>query len=203
MISKIVHSYAALFLLCIFLSACATHQSVPTTYDATNKGKGQPFPIPPEFQNGNATLAQAKAWHYSLVDGDGPVQMTQADLTPTGRPAVFLYDPSHEGNGGHFYMVFEQTPRGLKYVGDIAGMFRAVTPDPAGNPRLIAYWHLGYNGNLIKLYTLTKGIFGKTAERSVDDHEDDNAADYQLVQDLFYSPAVSPATIARAFPITR
>jgi hypothetical protein len=185
----------------ILLATCTARPPASPAYDDSSKGKGERIPAPLEFQNGTATLSQAKAWHHSIVSGDEPVQSIEANLTPAGRPALCLYNPSNEGNGGHCYMVFEKTPRGLKYVGDIYGSFRAVPPDSSGDPRLVAYWHLGATGNRITLFTLTNGLFVVTAERFVDDHEGD--VDNQLVADLFDSPAVSPEAVNRAFPIRR
>jgi hypothetical protein len=178
----------------------ATPPPTPGVYDDSNKGKGIGT-VPVEFQNGTATLAQAKAWSYSVSNGDGPVQSTEANLTPTGRPAVFLFDPSGEGNGGHDYTVFEPTPRGLRYIGQIEGEFRVAPPDSAGNPRLMTYWHLGANDNVITLYTLKDGLFAYTAHRTL--HGPHGGEDSQLSAEFFASTTVSAELMARAFPLAQ
>jgi hypothetical protein len=187
--------------LTVLLAACTSVPRQPFAYDDTNKGKGEPSPIPAEFQNGTATLAQAKAWYYSICVGNGPVQCLEGNLTPDDRPAVFLHDASNEGTGGPFYMVFDKTSQGLKYIGNIAGGFRALPPDPAGHPRLVSGWHMSAQDCVLTLYTLEEGQLTQTAERY--SHSLPGDAESQLLSDLFDAPIVSAETIKRAFPAVR
>jgi hypothetical protein len=185
----------------ILLAACTSVSPSPAAYDDTNKGKGEALSVPVEFRNGTATLAQAKAWYYSYAVGNGPVQSLEANLTPDDRPAVFVHDPSNEGTGGPFFMVFEKTSKGLKYIGNLAGGFRALPLDRDGHSRLVSGWHMGAQDCTLTLYTLTDDELLVTAERH--SHSQEGDAERQLLSDLFDAPAVDPVTISRAFPAVK
>jgi hypothetical protein len=189
----------ALVLLTILgVSAC---QSISTTYPTDDSlRKGEALDVPREFQNGTATLDQAKAWSNSLLEGTGPIATEEHELIPNGKTALFICDESNAGTGGNFYLVFDRTRTGLQYLGEIDfGTCCAVPPDAMKNPRLVTYWGLGASEGTLTLWVLTKSGF--TEEKSITIHAGDNGTDEgtRIYEEFFESKRVANGTVAAVF----
>jgi len=165
-------------------------------------GKGT-LSVPAEFREGTATLEQAKAWCRALVVGSSlgkghVIEVKQRELVPGGEQAVVVFDPSCGGSGGRGpQLIFARTPRGLRFLSDLSGSWRAAPPDALGRPRLVGYWRLGGEGKA-SLIVLTSGGFVPVAH--VDASGGDGAADEQkrTWRTLFEEP-VSQKTLAATF----
>ncbi|MCL2648918.1 MAG: hypothetical protein FWD61_18290 [Phycisphaerales bacterium] len=195
-----------IFAACIFSTCTAPIKTYPES-DAFFKG--DTFTVPPEFQNGTATLEQAKAWARSLMSDpnvtDGNIHADPYDFLPAPRHTILLWDPCNGGTGGNTYMVFEITPNGLKYLGSVGNHPSLVAPDSHNRPRFVTYWRLGAVGGDLILYVLTSNgirqLACKTIEPHNNDHDvaDNNADD--LLRESLFTPPVSADLIARTFQL--
>jgi hypothetical protein len=195
----LIVSYRVLSVIAVFLlSACQHSLATYPTDDALRKGEA--IYVPQEFLNGTASVEQAKAWSNSLLEGDGSIVTEQHELTPGGKPALFISDSSNAGTGGNFYMVFDRTVTGLRYLGEIEfGDCRAVRPDASNNPRLVTYWHLGAGEGNLTLWLLSKQGF--TAVKSITIHPGDQGTDEgnRIFDAFFGSEPVADGTVDAAF----
>jgi hypothetical protein len=185
----------------LLLSACQHAVSTYPTDDALRKGEA--LQVPQEFQNGTASVEQAKAWSNSLLEGDGSIITEQCELTPGGKPALFISDSSNAGTGGNEYMVFDHTNAGLHYLGEIDfGACRAVPPDASGNPRLVTYWHMSASEGNLTLWLLNKKGF--TPVKSVTIHPGDEGTDEgnRIFDAFFGSEPVADDMIDNTFAAT-
>ena len=165
--------------------------------------KAEAIHAPQEFQNGTASVEQAKAWSNSLLEGDGSIVTEQRELTPGGKPALFISDSSNAGTGGNFYLVFDRTLTGLRFLGEIEfGVCRAVRPDTSNNPRLVTYWHLGAGEGNLTLWLLSKQGF--TAVKSITIYAgDEGTHEGNRIFDVFFgSEPVADSTVDATFAAT-
>ena len=178
--------------------SCAHNPEVthsPATYPSDDSlGKGDVAYVPPEFRNGTATLDQAKAWARALftgMAGRGEIETEECDLTPAGRRAWFISDRSLEGvvGGNNSYMVFDQTPKGLRYLGEVSGYARPVPSDVSGNPRLVTYWHLGADDGTLTLWSLTSTGFESTKVLRIHPSDNSGTEESKRIYDGFFGPA--------------
>ena len=187
-------SAVAVFLL----SACQQSLSTYPTDDALLKGEA--FRVPQEFQNGTASVEQAKAWSNSLLMGNGSILTEERELVPGDRPAIFISDSSTAGTGGNNYMVFNRTNTGLRYLGEIDfGVCRAVPPDASRNPRLVTYWHLGCAEGDMTLWLLSS--HGFTALKSITIHAGDSGTDEgnRIFETIFGTKPIADGAVDAAF----
>ena len=126
--------------------------------------KGGELNVPQEFRDGTATLAQATAWSYALLDGAGDMEIHDDDLIPGGMGGLFIGDRSNVGSGGNFYLVFARDAAGLRYVGYILNVGRCVPPDAMGRPRRVTHWRTGGGQGTGTLLVLTAEGFMDTAK---------------------------------------
>lgn len=183
--------------------ACQTPASrYPLDPSDDSLGKGNTPKIPTEFKTGNASLEQAKAWSKTVLEdsyfGNGLIQTEQHNLLPNGRPALFISDQSCAGTGGNEYMVFDQTPRGLRYLGDISfALCSALPPDLSNQPRLVTYWHLSANDGTLTLWRLADDGF--TEIRSIQIHDDGTDQGNRIFDSFFGSKPATSALIDATF----
>jgi len=159
--------------------------------------KGTPLNVPPEFLDGTATLAQAKAWCKSLLDD--AQEGEQQELVPGGEKVLVLFNPAHRGSGGRgLQLVFSRGPNGLRFLGELSGGWRAVPPDTHGRPRLVRYWRYGGGEGRAKLMVLKPAGFEPLAE--VEASGDDSATEERkrVFRKLFKEP-VSQTVLTSTF----
>ncbi|HEX4056381.1 MAG TPA: hypothetical protein VHX86_19135 [Tepidisphaeraceae bacterium] len=182
----------------LLLSACQRAASVYPSDDSLRKGDVPR--VPREFQEGNATIGQAKAWANARLMGNGSIVTEEHELIPGGKRALFISDSSCAGTGGNSYVVFDRTKSGLRYLGDIDfAVCAAAPPDASENPRLVTYWHNSASEGELTLWRLTKSGF--TALKSATIHPGDEGIDQdnRTFDAFFGSSPIADALVDATF----
>ena len=178
--------------------SCGRGQAVYPPDDSLRKG--ETVHVPQEFQKGTASVEQAKAWARVMLMGDGAVVTEERELAPGSKRALFISDTSNAGTGGNLYMVFDHTPKGLRYRGDIGfGSCRAVGVDGAGRPRLVTFWHLGASEGKLELWLLTEEGFKAIQSVTIHPGDGGTAEGNRILDAFFGSRPVTEALIESTF----
>jgi hypothetical protein len=197
---QVLFQGAFLVVLSLAAASCRSHQ--PSYPPDDSLRKGATLRVPQEFQNGTASAEQAKAWAKVILMGSGTLVTQERELAPGGKRALFISDTSNAGTGGNFYVVFDQTANGMRYLGDIEfGSCRAVGPAASGRPRLVTYWHMSAGEGRLGLWLLTAEGF--RAIKSVTIHPGDSGTveGNRIYEAFFGSKPVTEPLIETTFGV--
>jgi hypothetical protein len=106
---------------------------------------GLSIPIPHEFQNGTATLQDAKDWasSYLSCDKDEVEESKLEFMTPDSSPEKIVMAMVDSASNST-YFVFKNIMTGYKYVGDLSGSsFYKLYYPQTKNAYILTTWHVG------------------------------------------------------------
>lgn len=163
--------------------------------------KGEPR-VPPEFRNGTASLDQARAWAKVMLDGSGEIRVAEEELIPGGRKGIFIYNTSLGGSGGNFFMVFDKTPNGFLYLGDLYfGKYWASPPDAKGHLRAVTYWHMSVSEGILSLWVRKGSAYKEVRKITVHPGYDWTTEDKRIYNSLSSGNHVSDSWIETTFGV--
>ena len=201
------HAPLALLLPGVLTALCAgCRREGPVAYaEDQTLLKGGSSAVPREFQEGTASREQVRAWARTLLGSrffcqTEPVQESRRALVPGGPEVLFLSHPAMAGTGGNCYLVFEETPRGCRFLGDLAfGVCRAVAPDGRGRPRVVTYWHMSASEGEAALLVLTDKGFETVASTTIHPGDGGTEERRRTYENLFGDRNVAPETLRAVF----
>ena len=169
--------------------------------DALLKG-GQPD-VPSEFRKGTASLDQAKAWSASLLSGlwDQPhLDVVESDLDQDGVKDVLISETHLGGTGGNTYLAFARTPKGYRYLGNLAySVLRVLPKEDSRPPRIVTAWRVGAGESGVTLYLLDAAGFHEIGVGTLRTGDQGTGESRRLAAELFGTNAVSSQTLQQVF----
>jgi hypothetical protein len=151
------------FLLWVVFSACSHPRRV---YRPTDEffaaGK---FPVPLEFQRGEATRSDVEAWARSLL-GPHALEAARVDIDHDGAAELFVQAQAHRATGGNSFLVFAESRAGFRYLGRLNfGILRPLPADERGRPRVLTSSWAGGGECLVQIWQLNSDGFHSITNR--------------------------------------
>ena len=153
--------------------------------------------LPKELADGSANLLQAQQWAAGVLGGT--LRFEAGRISPS-LAAIFMSNDARRGSGGNTYLVFDRTPRGIRYLGHLdCAAIAVLAPDPKGRPRVATFWHMSSNEGALSELLLTDSDF--EIVRSVTIHPGDGGTpEGNFLYNSIFGPSATPdAGMARAF----
>lgn len=201
---------APFLLLLVCSISCVTHShEKPISLSKTKDSlyKGQRLIVTGPLQIGTATLDQAFEWsgkmHY-MVPRDS-FRSKEVDLENDGVSEVAVYSRAWAGNGGNLYLIFKQTPRGLRFFDTIAmGDFRSVERSEANDVLIVTLSRIGRDQCEAVLLGIKPQGFHEISKRLLNSEENVKAGSQEIAfEDLYKSNVLPEGVVKKAFALLR
>ena len=184
-----------------FFAACGCAQPYPKS-EALMKA-GEPLVVPAEFKNGTASLEQVKAWsasQLSILWNQPHLEIMERDLNQDGTNDLLIAETHMGGTGGNSYLAFERTPKGYRYLGDLAfGAMRVLPKDESHHQKILTYWHLSCNEGTVALLILDATGFHEFKHTTIHPGDSGTEEGNKIYEELFGTNIVSPETLRLLF----
>ncbi len=197
----------ALNLLAVFGS---TAWEAPSPQDVRNR-KGPPASAaddlnsrvatsPDDLRDGTATLDQIEAWMARewAAPGEPRWVIDQPDLDSDGTADLVVADDRFTGTGGRNWQAFVRTPRGFRYIGELASGIRPL-PAFGGHPRVVMAGHISAGEVGVALAELRDDGLHRLASAVLAAGDQGTAEGNRLFNELMLAPTVSVEVLRMIF----